>query len=159
MALWVVKGGQFGERDDRFVAHSLIGIGWGALGDLSAYPDRETLKAAYRALHPDAPAGHVNAQVGQMWSFAHRMKIGDPVVLPFRGRREIAVGAIRGDYRWTDEYGADLRHVRDVEWIVDDMPRDAFDADMRFSFGSGQTISSAWRNNAERRLRAMFAEL
>jgi restriction system protein len=158
MTVWVIKGGPYGERDDRFLDHSIIGIPWPELGDLGAYPDRETLKAAYAAKHPGRSEGHVNAQVGQMWRFVHRMKIGDPVVLPFRGRREIAVGFVSGPYRWTraDAYGPDLRHVRDVTWTIPDVPRDAFDPDLLYSFGSSQSVSSATRNQAERRLRQMF---
>ncbi|HEY7738213.1 MAG TPA: hypothetical protein VIC63_04200 [Candidatus Limnocylindria bacterium] len=159
MTAWVIKGGPRGERDDRFIAHAIIGIPWPEVGDLSAYPDRETLKAAYWARHMNAREGHVNAQVGQMWRFARRMRIGDPVVLPFIGRREIALGEITGDYRWTDAYGADMPHVRDVVWLVPDLPRDVFDQDLLFSFGSSQSVSSATRNNAERRIRSLMSGL
>jgi len=161
MAVWVIKGGPQGERDERFLAHSVIGIPWPELGDLSGFPDREILKAAYAARYPGRSQSHVNAQVGQIWGFLHRMRIGDPVVLPLRGQREIAVGEISGDYRWTDAdaYGPDLRHVRDVRWILDDLPRDVFDQDLLFSFGSSQSVSSATRNQAERRVRALLTEV
>lgn len=35
MTLWVVKGGRGGIREERFRARSVIGIGWGEVGDLS----------------------------------------------------------------------------------------------------------------------------
>ncbi|HEY7450912.1 MAG TPA: hypothetical protein VIA02_00145 [Candidatus Limnocylindria bacterium] len=159
MTLWVIKGGPFGERDERFRTESIIGIPWPEVGDLSAYPDRETLKAAYLAFHPHVTDGHLNAQVGQMWRFVHRMKVGDPVVVPFRGIREVAVGEISGPYRWTDAYGSDMPHVRDVRWQVLDLPREAFDQDLLYSFGSSQSVSSASRNHAERRVRALMGEL
>ena len=155
MTLWVVKGGPTGERDDRFLSHSIIGIGWAEVGDLSAYPDRETLKAGYRLAHLDRSDGHVNTQVGQLWRFGHRMRVGDAVVVPLRWIREIAVGEIVGDYRWTDSYGPDMPHVRDVRWIVPGAPRDAFDSDLLFSFGGSMSVCSVTRNDAERRVRAM----
>jgi restriction system protein len=158
MTVWVIKGGPHGERDDRFLAHSIIGIPWPEVGDLSSFPDRDTLRAAYWAAHPNAREGHINAQVGQMWRFARRMRVGHPVVLTLKGRREIALGEVAGDYHWTDAYGSDMPHVRDVTWIVTDLPRDAFDQDLLYSFGSSQSISSVTRNNAERRIRAMLGE-
>ena len=94
MTLWVVKGGRGGIREERFLARSVIGIGWGEVGDLSQYPDRDALRAAYRGSHPGRPEGHVNTQAAQLWAFGHRMQIGDPVVVPFLGQPEIAIGEI-----------------------------------------------------------------
>ncbi|MGH2483715.1 MAG: hypothetical protein ACRDE9_04590 [Candidatus Limnocylindria bacterium] len=103
MTLWVVKGGRGGIREERFLARSVIGIGWGEFGDLSRYPDRDTLKAAYLGSHPSRSKSHVNTQVAQLWAFAVRMQVGDPVVVPFMGRPEVAIGEIRGPYRWLSD--------------------------------------------------------
>ena len=86
VTLWVVKGGRGGIREERFRARSVIGIGWGEVGDLSQYPDRDALRAAYRGAHPERSEGHVNTQAAQLWAFGHRMQIGDPVVVPFLGQ-------------------------------------------------------------------------
>ena len=156
MAVWVIKGGPHGERDERFLAHSLIGIPWPEMGDLSRFPDRDTLKATYRALHRNRSDGHVNTQAGQLWRFAHWMQVGDLVVVPLRFIREIAVGEITGGYRWTTAYGSDMPHVRDVEWFMTDAPRDAFPSDLLFSFGGSMSVCSVTRNNAEFRVRALI---
>lgn len=52
MTLWVVKGGRHGQMEDRYLEHSIVGIGWEDMPDLSNFGDRETLKAAYRAAYP-----------------------------------------------------------------------------------------------------------
>jgi restriction system protein len=156
MTVWVVKGGRGGFREERFVARSVIGIGWGELGDLSRYPDRDAMRAAYRGAHPGRSASHVNTQVAQMWAFANRMQVGDPVVVPFLGSPEIAVGEIRGPYRWLRDGDPDMPHVRDVRWEVTDVPRIAFDPDLRYSFGGSVTVCSVSRNDAERRVRTMI---
>ena len=127
MTLWVVKGGRGGFREPRFLARSVIGIGWGEVGDLSRYPDRGALKAAYRGAHPERSESHVNTQTAQLWAFGARMQVGDPVVVPFLGQPEIAIGEIRGPYRWLGDAEPDMPHVRDVTWHVIDMPRIAFD--------------------------------
>lgn len=155
MTLWVVKGGRAGEREERFLTRSVIGIGWDELGDLSAHANREALKAAYREAFPDSSEGNINTQAAQLWAFAAGMQVGDAVVVPLKTRGQIAIGEIRGPYGWTNEYGADMHHVRDVTWAVTDLPRTAFDKDLLYSFGSSQTVSSASRNDAERRVRAI----
>jgi restriction system protein len=155
VTLWVVKGGRGGVREARFLERSVIGIGWGEVGDLSSYPDRDALKAAYRGAFPSSSDPHVHTQVGQLWAFGARMQPGDIVVVPFLTRREIAIGEIRGPYRWLSDGDADMRHVRDVEWFVADLPREAFDVDLLHSFGGSMSICSVTRNGAERRVRAM----
>jgi len=156
MTLWVVKGGRGGLREERFLARSVIGIDWAELGDLSSYPDRGALKAAYRATFPSRSDAHVNTQVAQLWAFASRMKPGDIVVVPFLGRGEIAIGEIRGPYRWLLDGEADMPHVRDVTWHVTDLPRAAFDQDLLHSFGGSVSVCSVYRNEAERRVREML---
>jgi restriction system protein len=154
----VVKGGRAGEREDRFLDHSVIGVGWEELPDLASFSDRESLKVAYRAAFPGSSDGNVNVQVGQLWALGHTMQVGDLVVVPLKRHGQIAIGRITSAYQWIDELGSDLRHVRAVEWIVRDIPRTAFDKDLLFSFGSSQTISTVTRNNAEQRVAAMLKD-
>jgi restriction system protein len=155
----VVNGGRGGIREERFITRSVIGIGWGEVGDLSQYPDRGALKAAYRASHPERSEGHVNTQSAQLWAFGHRMNIGDPVVVPFLGRPMVAIGEITGRYRWAADGDPDMPHVRKVTWHVTDLPRVAFDTDLRYSFGGSVTVCSVTRNQAERRVRTMIDDL
>jgi restriction system protein len=156
MTLWVVKGGRAGEREDRFLDRAVIGCGWQEMQDLSAFRDRESLKAKYRATYPGSSEGNINAQAGQLWAFAQSMKPGDHVVVPLKTRGQIAVGRITGPYKWAPESEPDMRHLRSVEWLLRDLPRTTFDKDLLFSFGASQTISTASRNNAEERVLAML---
>jgi restriction system protein len=159
VTLWVVKGGRGGIREGRFLARSVIGIGWGEVGNLSQYPHRDAVRAAYRGSHPDRTEGHVTTQTAQLWGFGHRMQIGDPVVVPFLGQPWIAIGQITGPYRWAPDDDPDMPHVRDVTWYVTDLPRVAFDADLLHSFGGSVTVCSVTRNRAEQRVRAMIDDL
>jgi restriction system protein len=159
VTLWVVKGGRGGIREERFRTRSVIGIGWGEVGDLSRYPERSVLRAAYRASHPERSEAHVNTQAAQLWAFGHRMQSGDPVVVPFLGQPTIAVGEITSPYRWEPDGDPDMPHVRDVTWHVTDLPRVAFDPDLLHSFGGSVTVCSVTRNHADQRVRAMIDEL
>lgn len=156
MTLWVVKGGRSGEREDRFLDRSVIGIGWEELGDLSAFSDREALKAAYRSAFPGSGEENVNVQAGQLWAFAQTMQTSDHVVVPLKTRGQIAIGRIDSSYRWDTGAEPDMRHLRKVEWLLRDVPRNAFDKDLLFTFGSAQTVSRASRNHAEQRVLAML---
>ena len=159
MTLWVVKGGRGGIREERFLARSVIGIGWGEVADLSQYPDRDALRAAYRGAHPDRSDGHVATQAAQLWAFAHRMQIGDVVVVPFLGQPDIAIGEIAGPYTWTPDGDPDMPHTRAVTWRATDVPRAAFDLDLLHSFGGSVTVCSVTRNRAEARVRTMIDDL
>lgn len=157
MTLWVVKGGRSGEREDRFLEKSLIGIGWEDLGDLSQFASREALKEAYRAVYPGESEVKVGVQVGQLWAFSHGMKEGDLIVVPLKTRGQIAVGRIAGAYGHASDLGGDMRHVRPVKWIRTDFPRTAFDKDLLYSFGSFLGVSTVSRNNAVARVEAIVA--
>jgi len=157
MTLWVVKGGRLGEREDRFLDLSLIGIGWDDMPDLAQFPDREALKARYRETYPQDSEGRVAVQVGQLWAFARSMKEGDLVVAPLKTRSQIAVGRIAGPYRHTTDSGPDMRHVRSVKWLARDLPRTRFDKDLLFSFGSFLGVSTVTRHDAEARVEAVLS--
>lgn len=159
MTLWVVKGGRGGIREERFRSRSVIGIGWGEVGDLAQYPGRDALRDAYRVAHPERSAGHVSTQAAQLWAFGHRMQIGDLVVVPFLGQPEIAIGEITGPYKWAPDGDPDMPHLRDVAWHATDLPRVAFDPDLLYSFGGSASVCSVTRNDAERRVRAMLNDL
>lgn len=157
MTLWVVKGGRLGEREDRFLDHGLIGIGWEEMPALSTFADREALKKRYGEVYPQDSEGRMVVQVGQLWAFAHLMEVGNLVVVPLKTRSQIAVGKISGPYRHTDEFGADMRHVRSVKWLARDLPRSRFDKDLLYSFGSFLGVSRVTRHDAEARVEAVLA--
>jgi restriction system protein len=155
MTLWVVKGGRHGQQEDRFLEHSVVGVGWDDMPDLGAIPSRDQLKAAYAQTYPQDSVGRRSNVSGQLWAFAHEMQPGDLVVTPLKTRSQIAVGRVSGAYQHTDNLGPDLRHTRPVKWIRTDFPRTAFDQDLLYSFGSFMTVCTVRRNNAEARVAAV----
>lgn len=155
--LWVVKAGSHGEREDRVLQHSVLGIGWEEVPDLATFTNREALKDRYRQVYPSATEASVANQAGQLWTFVDVIKEGDLVVVPLKTRSQIAIGEIAGPYQYASEYGDDMKHVRPVKWLATDLPRTAFDQDLLYTFGAFMTISRAERNNAEARVRAMLS--
>ncbi|MCI0742431.1 MAG: hypothetical protein L0Y72_25645 [Gemmataceae bacterium] len=88
-------------------------------------------QAAYHKAYPDAlsfpsPAGRgvrgegIRSSYGQVFRFAHEMEIGDPVIYPIKGSRDILIGEITGRYRWADDdrhlVENDYCNVHKVRW-------------------------------------------
>ena len=156
MALWCIKGGRTGEREQRMIEHSVIAIGWETLGDLSTCSDKDELMIKYQEAFPDAARRRTAHHVGQLYSFVNRIKIDDLVVVPLKTQSAIAIGEIKSDYLFSEEYGQDMLHIRKVAWIRTDLPRTAFDQDLLYSFGAFMTVCQIIRNDAERRVRALL---
>jgi restriction system protein len=80
----------------------------------------------------------------------------DLVVLPRKLTSQVAIGRVKGPYRY-QKVGDDLRHTRPVDWVRPDVPRTAFEQDLLHSFGAFMTVCNISRNDAERRVAAVLA--
>jgi restriction system protein len=157
MAVWVVKGGSRGEFEEAFLTHKVVGKG-GTLPDLSSANSVEELRAAFERWRPDFKKTQVVNHVGQYWSLLSRMEKGELVVVPLKTTGTIAVGRIDGGYEYRTDLGDELHHVRPVQWITTEAPRDAFDQDLLFSFGAFITVGRVKRDNAETRILAAIGQ-
>lgn len=59
---------------------------------------------------------------------------------------------VTGDYTFNPDGNDPFFHYRDVEWIVQDVPRTNFDQDLLYSFGAFMTVCQVSRNDAEQRI-------
>ncbi len=157
MAVWLVRAGSLGEREDLALDQGLVVIGWGELSDLSEIISREQLEALYKATFPDAGRGKVANHVGQLWAFRERIQEGDLAVLPLKRQSAIAIGEVTGPYQHRPDLPVDARNTRRVNWLSTDLPRSTFEQDLLFSFGAYMTVCQIRRNNAEQRIRALLA--
>lgn len=158
MAVWIVRAGRRGEREQFALENDVVVIGWEEVPDLSRFSTREELESAYREARPEAQPKIVPNHVGQLWAFSTRIQTGDVVVLPLKTQSAIAFGVIVGPYQYRPDFPVDAQHSRPVRWIRTDIPRSAFDQDLRSSFSSMLTVSQVRRANAEERIRAVAEE-
>lgn len=144
--LWVIHIGNDDRIALRAVEEGFVCIGWTKMGDVSSYTTRDSLRDAMQATWPGFKKRKLGNNVGQVFRFAHEMKIGDPVVLPVKPTREVAIGKITGDYRFAadDEelVENDYSNVRPVEWLKV-VPRTAFSKAALHSFGAFMTVSTS----------------
>lgn len=155
MAVWLVRAGRSGEREDFALENSVAVIGWDELPDLSGVSSREDVLQLLAEAHPEDNPKRLLNWAAQVWMFVGRIQPGDLVVLPLKHRSAIAVGRATGGYEYRPENPPGARHVRPVEWIRDDLPRTAFDQDLLYSLGAFLTVCQIRRNNAEERIAAI----
>ena len=96
MAVWVVRGGRTGEREQEALEDNMLGIGFGQLGDLSAARTREEALRLVREDNPSAKDGSVIAWTSSVWAFRDGIKRGDLIVMPRKWQGVIAIGEMAG---------------------------------------------------------------
>lgn len=153
MAVWIVKGGRHGEFEEGFLSQGVVGKG-GDLSDLSAVTTVDQLREIFERSSPEAKKSQVSNHVGQFWSLLKRMTKGELVVVPLKTTGAIAIGRIDGDYQYRTDLGDSLHHVRPVQWLQTEVPRDVFDLDLLYSFGTLLTVGRVQRDHAEERILA-----
>jgi restriction system protein len=154
MAVWTVKAGRHGEREERCLDHGVAGGGWEQISDLTQIESKDSLNDLCAREAPGWAAKTRSNYVAQLWSLRERMQQNELVVLPLKTTGTVAVGRISGPYQYRPDLGEELRHVRPVNWLRTDIPRDSFDQDLLFSFGAFLTVGRVRRDQAEQRILA-----
>lgn len=158
MAVWVVRAGKHGEREDFALENNVVVNGWDEVPDLRQFTTREAFTDFYRKIHPDFKPMAIANHVGQLWAFATKIQPGDLAVIPLKTRAAIAVGEVVGTYEFRPDNPPGARHVCRVRWLRTDVPRTQFDQDLLYSFGSLLTVSQVRRDNALERIRAIIED-
>lgn len=151
MALWLVRAGSQGEREDFAIRENVAVIGWEELGDLSGIVSQEELLELLRRTYPNVKEKTLLNWRSQIWRFVKEMKEGDLVALPLKGRPFIAFGRVVGPYKYRPDFPPDARHTRPVKWEKE-IPRTEIETDLLYSFGAFMTVCRIQRNNAEERV-------
>ncbi len=156
MAVWLVRAGERGQDQDFALENNMVVIGWEDMGDLSQYETRKSLDEACHRIYNNVNPNTIPIWVGQLWTFVHRIQVGDLVALPLKGQSAIAFGRISGEYKYEPNNPSDAKHSRPVRWIIPDLPRNRVDQDIRYSLGALLTVCQIQRNNAEARIKALL---
>lgn len=156
MGIWLFRAGKRGEFEEKFLTDSRIYLTWNRLNiDLNQYKNREKLLQKLQEIYPSEKMNTLKNWASQIYPIAHRVEIGDWVVLPSKRTNTIHIGKVTGEYQYAEENGSPYYHYRTVEWFAKDIPRNRFDQDILYSFGAFMTVCRITRNDAERRIREM----
>lgn len=155
MNVWMVRGGKFGQFEPMAFEKSLTCLGFFEMPNLSKAKTEAAMRELVQNAFPAASTSRVSNFSAQVYSFAHRMQVGDIIAMPLKGQSQIALGRVTGAY----EYRADLdqiHHVRKVKWIRPDVPRGEFKQDLLNSLGAIMTVCQIKRHNAAERFGAIL---
>lgn len=157
MSVWLFRAGKNGEFEDKFLTDQRVYLTWDNLNfDLSSINEKQDLYAKLLAHYNlDKEKTAIN-WASQIWPIAHRMEIGDWVVLPSKINRTIHFGEIKSNYVYNESLGSPYYHYREVNWFATDIPRDNFDQDILYSLGAFMTVCKIHKNNAEFRLKEIY---
>jgi restriction system protein len=158
MAIWLIRAGENGRYEEKFLQDSRIYVTLPGLSvNLAILPDRDGLSKAMARSYTSEKPQRLNSLVNQIWPFAHEMNKGDLVLLLLARQPSVTIGEVTGDYRFEHAAADPFYHWRSVIWIAREVPRAHFGTDLLLSLSSRLTFSRIRRNNAEQRLADMRA--
>ena len=149
VALWVVRAGKDGEREQFALEENVVVIGSPVMSDLSGL-EREQFSELLSVIDPEANPHQIGNRTGHLWRFVREIKEGDIVALPLKTRSEVAFGRITGTYRYDSNAPDDARHQRPVQWMNTSVPRINIDEDLRVSLDVLNTVFAVPRKYAAR---------
>jgi len=155
MAVWVVRAGRYGQRENFALENGFVMVGWEGLSDLSKL-DLEELKKAIDREYPDRNSRTIGIWAGQAWNFVHEIEVDDLVITPLKDNPTVAVGEVTGKYQFLPDNPEEAKHVRKVKWLNTEVSRTAFDDDILASLGSNLTVFQVRADNAEHRVRSLL---
>lgn len=149
--VWLTRAGRHGEDEEFALENNLAIIRFREVQSLEDCKDYNDVLRKVEEAYPDAKPRARGNFAGQLWAFVLGMQEDDLVVLPLKHSSQIALGRVKGPYRFAELRG-EVRHSRAIEWIRTDIPRTAFHQDLLHSFGAFMTVCNISRNDAERRV-------
>lgn len=112
--IWLIAPGKGASKWEEFYSKGIVGLGWDKIGNLSEYPDRESIRKSLIMHFPEGSKSQSNNSLA-LWQFSREMKVGD-IVIPKRGTSEyLGYGIITSDY-YCDDTRSDFKNVRKVNW-------------------------------------------
>lgn len=155
MALWLVRAGSKGEREDFALTNGIAVIGWDELSDLSDIKDRDELLRRLQLAFPERKPKTLLNWLSQLYPFISTINVGDRVALPLKFRATIAIGEVTGPYAYNSANPIDARHTRPVKWIGE-IPRGAFNQKQLWSMGAFMTVCRLQKHGIEEAVLALL---
>lgn len=156
MAIWLMRAGQHGEHENRFLDEGRAYLTWeGSNRDLSKVATLDDMYLVVAELYPGSSAGKIGNHGRQIYAFTHRIQKDDWVVMPSKTKPVINIGKVTSDYHFDPKATDPYFHWRSIDWFARDIPRSTFDKDLLYSLGAFMTVCRIQRNDAEARIKAL----
>ena len=142
MAIWVCRTGTKGEFEQLFFQNSCICFTRENYNfNLKEKDEKEIIKHI-KLCNPDAALQTISNTWSQVNIFANRMCIGDVVIIPKKNSSIISIGIIKSDYIFDSENDFPLKHIRNIQFIKNDIDTCHFPQKLRYSMRAFRTIFS-----------------
>lgn len=111
---WLYAPGEGSCMWDEFYTSGIMAIGWGEIGDLSKFDNKDAMKIKMREVI-DESLSYKNA-AHATWQFANEMKIGDIVFVKKGMHQIIGRGVVMSDYEYDNTRDDEYKNIRQVDW-------------------------------------------
>ena len=144
MSIWVIRGGKFGEYENRFIQESKVYLTRdGFKTDLNKIPEQAELRTVLDDFYPTLPSSKLASWSDQIWSFAHDIQQKDWIVVPSKLSPVLHVGEVTGEYTYEKNNSDPYYHSRDIKWVEKDIPRGYFPTDILYQLGGFKDVFNA----------------
>ena len=144
MSIWVIRGGKFGEYENRFIQESKVYLTRdGFKTDLNKIPEQAELRTVLDDFYPTLPSSKLASWSDQIWSFAHDIQQKDWIVVPSKLSPVLHVGEVTGEYTYEKNNSDPYYHSRDIKWVEKDIPRGYFPTDILYQLGGIKDVFNA----------------
>ena len=141
MSIWVIRGGKFGEYENRFLNEDKVYLTRdGFKTDLNKIEAQTGLRTVLDEFYPTQPSSKLSSWSDQIWQFAHDIQQKDWIVLPSKLSPVIHVGEITGGYNYEKNGSDPYYHSREIKWIEKDIPRGYFPTEILYQLGGFKDV-------------------
>ena len=141
MSLWVVRGGKFGEYENRFINSQKVYLTRdGFKTDLNKLSTKADLRTKLDDIYPSQASMKLSSWSDQIWSFVHEIQIKDWIVVPSKLSPVLHVGEVLGDYLYEKNADDPYFHSKQIKWIEKDIPRGHFPTDVLYNLGGFKDV-------------------
>jgi hypothetical protein len=115
---WAMGFGEGGRLWDECQEKGIAAIGWDEykLGDLTQYPDKETIQQLLIERR-GAPGPTPNNDALCLFQFSHEVAVGDYIMAKVGRRRLLGVGVVTSNY-FLDDKRTEYQHCHRVKWLI-----------------------------------------
>ena len=111
---WLYSPGTNASKWDEFYRDGIIAIGWGEIGDLNEFSNKDQMKKKMKQCYNEELSYKNSAHA--TWQFVHQMKPGDIVFAKKGSSKVIGRGVVTSDYQYDSNREDSYNNVRRINW-------------------------------------------
>ena len=147
---WKVRAHSQADNLIEFLARKEATLDYGIEG-LRIAMTKDAIESLIRMQCPDYSEKRISAHTGQIYRILNETKRGDIFLVPTSKGTKFCIGSVDVDRPEIK----DTKMTFSIKWLRTEIPLEAFQQDMRYSFMAIMKVCEVKRNNALRRLLAI----